>query len=99
MFKAVDVTLLLAIIIAAGVIGHACRILVGKPGRERSVRRPDTDGMIIHGAIQTSPKYIVTYSTEGRRYLATLMSLLGNRGMFPWIRSPLLYCCVHGNQQ
>jgi hypothetical protein len=44
---------------------------------------------------------IVTYSTEGRSYYATLLSLLGNRGrMVPWIRSPLgLSGCMETNSR
>jgi hypothetical protein len=42
----------------------------------------------------------VTCSTEGRRYYATLLSLLGNRGrMVPWIRSPLGIIALHSNKQ
>jgi hypothetical protein len=44
--------------------------------------------------------HIVTCWTEGRRYYATLLSLLGNRGlMVPWIHSPLGIVALHGNQQ
>jgi hypothetical protein len=44
--------------------------------------------------------HIVTCSTEGRRYYATLLSLLGNRGrIVPWICSPLGIVALHGNQQ
>jgi hypothetical protein len=44
--------------------------------------------------------YIVTCLTEGHRYHATLLSLLGNRGrVVPWIRSPLGIVALHGNQQ
>jgi hypothetical protein len=43
---------------------------------------------------------IVTCSTEGRRYYATLLSLLGKRHrMVPWIRLPLGIVALHGNQQ
>jgi hypothetical protein len=42
----------------------------------------------------------VTCLTGGRRYYATLLSLLGNCGrMVPWIRSPLGIVALYGNQQ
>jgi hypothetical protein len=44
--------------------------------------------------------YIVTCLIEGRRYYATLLSLLGNRGRIVlWICSPLSIVALHGNQQ